>query len=217
MFIREAKFNREDNKMRINYIEMQDMFDRAFSEYMEARAAKMLNRGTYQYVINAMEQDMESCNVDNIKGIIRVYHNETFNESVYIVYGRDITKNKHIVHDLLIFVLTGEEATIVFLDNIATDYKHVDGWPLYNLMTICRVVSRVGTCESLLWAIHMAEEFDPTYMGTICKLEGYQAFDAVYKEIGATLQDSIAKFYEDHEFNRKVKDAYYDSLELVYS
>ena len=58
MLIREAKFNREDNKMRINYIEMQDMFDRAFSEYMEARAAKMLNRGTYQYVINAMEQDM---------------------------------------------------------------------------------------------------------------------------------------------------------------
>ena len=203
--------------MRINYIEMQDMFDRAFSEYMEARAAKMLNRGTYQYVINAMEQDMESCNADNIKGIIRVYHNETFNESVYIVYGRDITKNKHIVHELLTFVLTGEEATIVFLDNIATDYKHVDGWPLYNLMAICGVVSCVGTDESLLWAIHMAEEFDPTYMGTICKLEGYQVFNAVYKEIGATLQDSIAKFYEDNEFNMKVKDAYWGALKLVYS
>lgn len=200
--------------MRINYIEMQDMFDRAFSEYMEARAAKMLNRGTYQYVINAMEQDMESCNVDNIKGIIRVYHNETFNESVYIVYGRDITKNKHIVHELLTFVLTGEEATIVFLDNIATDYKNVDGWPLYNLMTICRVVSSVETCESLLWAIHMAEEFDPTYMRTICKLEGYQPFDVVYKEIGATLQESMAKFYEDRDFNKKVKHAYYELLDL---
>lgn len=214
MFIREAKFNREDNKMRINYIEMQDMFDRAFSEYMEARAAKMLNRGTYQYVINAMEQDMESCNVDNIKGIIRVYHNEAFNESVYIVYGRDITKDKHIVHELLTFVLTGEEATIILLDNIATDYKNVDGWPLYNLMAICGVVSCIGTEESLLWAIHMAEEFDPTYMGTICKLEGYQAFDAVYKEIGATLQESMAKFYEDRDFNKKVKDAYYVLLDL---
>lgn len=200
--------------MTINYIDLQTMFNKAFSEYMEARAAKMLDRGTYQYVINAMEKDMETCIVDNIKGIIRVYHNDSANESVYIVYGRNITKNNHGVYETLTFVLTGEEATIILVDNIATDYKNIDGWPLYNLMTICEVVTDNMTCESLLWAIHMAEEFDPTYMGTICKLEGYQHFNAVYKEIGATLQESVAKFYDDRDFNKKVKDAYYVLLDL---
>lgn len=200
--------------MTINYTDLQSMFNRAFSEYMEARAAKMLDRGTYQYIINAMEKDMDDCDVDNIKGIIRIYHNEPTNESVYIIYGRDITKNKQNVYELLNFVLTGEEANIILVDNIATDYKNVDGWPLFNLMVICESVTGNLTPEALLWAIHMAEEFDPTYMGTICKLEGYQHFDTVYKEIGATLQDSIAKFYEDHDFNKKVKDAYNVLLEL---
>ena len=202
--------------MTINYVDLQSMLNKAFSEYMEARAAKMLDRGTYQYVINAMEKDMKECTVDNIKGIIRINYNSSANESVYIVYGRNITA-EHTVCKHITFVLTGEEATIILVDNIATDYENIDGWPLYKLMYICEFVTDYNAPEALLWAIHMAEEFDPTYMETICKSERYQVYNAVYKEIGATLQDSIAKFYEDHEFNKKVKDAYYDSLELVYS
>ena len=202
--------------MKINYVDLQSMLNKAFSEYMEARAAKMLDRGTYQYVINAMEKDMNECNVENIKGIIRINYNSSANESVYIVYGRNITA-KRVVYKHITFVLTGEEATIILVDNIATDYENIDGWPLYKLINICEFVTHYSAPESLIWAIHMAEEFDPTYMGTICKLEGYQVFNAVYKEIGATLQDSIAKFYEDHEFNMKVKDAYWGALKLVYS
>ena len=202
--------------MKINYVDLQSMLSKAFSEYMEARAAKMLDRGTYQYVINAMEKDMNECNVENIKGIIRINYNSSANESVYIVYGRNITAERTVCKHIT-FVLTGEEATIILVDNIATDYENIDGWPLYKLMYICETVTDYTTPESLLWAIHMAEEFDPTYMETICKLEGFQDYNAVYKEIGATLQDSIAKYYEDHEFNKKVKDAYYDALKLVYS
>ena len=202
--------------MTIIYVDLQSMLNTAFSEYMEARAAKMLDRGIYKYVINAMEKDMNECNVENIKGIIRIIYNSSANESVYIVYGRNITA-KRIVYKHITFVLTGEEATIILVDNIATDYENIDGWPLYKLINICEFVTHYSAPESLIWAIHMAEEFDPTYMGTICKLEGYQVFNAVYKEIGATLQDSIAKFYEDHEFNMKVKDAYWGALKLVYS
>ena len=202
--------------MTINYVDLQSMLNKAFSEYMEARAAKMLDRGTYQYVINAMEKDMKECTVDNIKGIIRINYNSSANESVYIVYGRNITAERTVCKHIT-FVLTREEATIILVDNIATDYENIDGCPLYKLMYICEFVTDYNAPEALLWAIHMAEEFDPTYMETICKSERYQVYNAVYKEIGATLQDSIAKFYEDHEFNKKVKDAYYDSLELVYS
>ena len=200
--------------MRVNYIELQSMFNRAFSEYMEARAAKLLRRGMFQYVIDAMDKDIKNCNIDNIKGIIRVYREESTKESVYIVYGRNITNDKYAVTRGLTFVLTGEEATIILLDNIATDYKNVDGWPLYNLMSICENVTNTMTYEALLWAIHMAEEFDPTYMSSICKLDGYQHFDAVYKEIGNTLEDSITKFYENKDFNKKVKNAYSVLLDL---
>ena len=200
--------------MRVNYIELQNMFNRAFSEYMEARAAKLLHRGMFQNVINAMNKDISDCNINNIKGISCVYRNESTKESVYIVYGRNITKDKYAVTRPLTFVLTGEEATVVLIDNIATDYKNVDGWPLYNLMSICENVTNTMAYEALLWAIHMAEEFDPTYMATICKLDGYQHFDTAYKDIGDTLEDSIAKFYEDEEFNKKVKDAYSVLLDL---
>ena len=61
--------------MTINYEDLQSMLNKAFSEYMEGRAAKMLGRGTYQYVINAMEKDMNECNIENIKGIIRIIYN----------------------------------------------------------------------------------------------------------------------------------------------
>lgn len=193
--------------MTINYTDLQSMFDRAFSEHMEARATKMLKRGTFQPILNTLATKIgsEHYHPDKVTGIARVYHDEKTNENVYIVYGRDITKG---LYEPLNMVLTGETAYVVFIDNIAKDYKNVDGWPLHNLMAICEFVTDLMTAESILWAMHMAEEFDRSYMPTICELEGYQHIEAVYKDLGATLQDSIVKFYEDYEFNRKVRDAY---------
>ena len=196
--------------MKLNYITLQEMFNNAFSEHMERRAEKNLKRHMYIQVLDALERQFESTNesfhADKVTGIVSVSHDEKTNESVYIVYGRGVTR---IRYETIHMVLTGSTGYVIFMDNIATDYENVSAWPLYNLMAICEYLTDLRTPEAILWSIHMAEVFDRTYMPAMTQEKPEDnLLSAVYQDIGATLTDSITTYYEDAKFCAKVKAAY---------